>query len=84
VHSIEQVLSRGGAVIVDLNSESIWDVDGDRTIADHAVVVTGIDTTVGVVHLNDSGTADGADEQVTMEVFEAAWSTSGNQMVATR
>lgn len=84
LHSIEQVLGRGGAVIVDLNSESIWDVDGDRTIADHAVVVTGIDTAVGVVHLNDSGTADGADEQVPVEVFEAAWNTSGNQMVATR
>ncbi|AQA04394.1 hypothetical protein BVC93_20420 [Mycobacterium sp. MS1601] len=84
LHSIEHALDRGAAVIVSLNSESIWDVDGDRTVSDHAVVVTGVDTDAGIVHLNDSGTADGADEQVSIELFDAAWGTSGYEMVVTR
>jgi hypothetical protein len=81
--SLEQVLGRGGAVIVNLNSETIWDVDGDRSVPDHALVVTGVDTDAGVVHLNDSGTDDGADEQVSIGTFTAAWKTSGNEMIAT-
>jgi hypothetical protein len=79
--ALEQVLSNDGAVIVNLNSESIWDIDGDRSIPDHAVVVTGVDTDSGIVHLNDSGTPDGADEQISLETFTAAWQTSGNEMV---
>jgi hypothetical protein len=78
-----RVLRDGGAVIVNLNAETIWDLDGDRTQADHALVVTGVDTDNGVVHLNDSGTDDGADEQVSIDTFTAAWQTSGNEMVVT-
>jgi hypothetical protein len=77
------VLRDGGAAIVNLNAETIWNLDGDRTQADHALVVTGVDTDNGVVHLNDSGTDDGADEQVSIDTFTAAWQTSGNEMVAT-
>lgn len=80
---LEQVLRDNGAVIVNLNAESIWNTDGDRTVADHAVVVTGVDTDAGVVHLNDSGADDGADEQVSIDTFTAAWQTSGNEMVVT-
>jgi hypothetical protein len=76
-------LDDGHKVIVGVNAETIWDVAGDRTHADHAVVVTGIDTTEGVVHLNDSGIKDGRDEQVTIETFAAAWATSDNTMVVT-
>ncbi len=83
LNSLEQALGGGGAVIVNLNAETIWDVDGDRTVADHALVVTGVDTDAGVVHLNDSGTDDGADEQVSIGTFTAAWQTSGNEMVVT-
>jgi hypothetical protein len=77
------VLRDGGAAIVNLNAETIWNLDGDRTQADHALVVTGVDTDNGVVHLNDSGTDDGADEQVSIDTFTAAWQTSGNEMVVT-
>ncbi|CAN5755568.1 C39 family peptidase [soil metagenome] len=82
LHALEQVLGNDGAVIVNVNAESIWDVDGDRTKSDHALVVTGVDTDAGIVHLNDSGTPDGADEQVGIDTFSAAWQTSGNEMVA--
>ncbi|MBO0678150.1 C39 family peptidase [Mycolicibacterium sp. S2-37] len=81
--ALEQVLGNDGAVVVSLNAETIWHTDGDRTVHDHAVVVTGVDTDTGVVHLNDSGTQDGADEQVSIDTFTTAWQTSGNAMVAT-
>lgn len=81
--ALERVLGNDGAVIVSLNSESIWNLDGDRSVANHALVVTGVDTDAGVVHLNDSGTSDGADEQVSIDTFTAAWQTSGNEMVVT-
>ena len=79
--SIEQALANGGAVIVNLNAELIWDSEGDRTESDHALVVTGVDTDNGIVHLNDSGGDDGADEQVSIKTFKASWATSGNEMV---
>jgi hypothetical protein len=52
-------------------------------VSDHAVVVTGVDTANGVVHLNDSGTPDGRDEQIPMALFAKAWATSHNFMVIT-
>ncbi|CAN5177930.1 C39 family peptidase [soil metagenome] len=81
LRSLEQILGHDGAVIVSVNAESIWDVDGDRTMSNHALVVTGIDTDEGIVHLNDSGTEDGADEQVSLDTFTAAWQTGDNEMV---
>lgn len=84
LQDLERILGNDGAVMVSLNSETIWDVDGDRTIPDHAVVVTGVDTDAGIVHLNDSGTPDGADEQLSIETFTAAWQASGNEMVAVK
>jgi Peptidase_C39 like family len=76
-------LEDGHKVIVGVNAETIWGTAGDRTHSDHAVVVTGIDTTEGVVHLNDSGIEGGQDEQVSIETFAAAWATSDNTMVVT-
>jgi hypothetical protein len=77
------VLGRQGAVIVNLNAETIWDLPGDRSQADHALVVTGVNTDTATVHLNDSGAEDGANEQVTIDTFLAAWQASGNEMVMT-
>ncbi|WP_422746182.1 C39 family peptidase [Mycobacterium sp. WMMD1722] len=81
--ALKGVLGRQGAVIVNLNGETIWDVPGDRSQADHALVVTGVNTDTNTVHLNDSGAEDGANEQVPIETFLAAWQTSGNEMVMT-
>jgi hypothetical protein len=36
------------------------------------------------VHLNDSGSRSGRDEQVSIATFEQAWATSDNFAVVTR
>jgi len=70
-------------VIVGLNDKTIWNERGDRSQENHFVVVTGIDTKSGVVHLNDSGVEAGRDEQVSIATFQAAWNTSDNFAVVT-
>jgi hypothetical protein len=83
IQALEQNLADGQQVIVGLNDETIWNEPGDRTSENHFVVVTGVDTLAGVVHLNDSGIPDGRDEQVSIATFAAAWATSHNFMVVT-
>jgi hypothetical protein len=89
IAGIEQQLGAGHTVIVSLNAEMIWHQPVEETDeygnprADHAVVVTGVDTANGVVHLNDSGTRKGRDEQIPMELFIQAWNTSNELLVAT-
>ncbi|CAM4226395.1 hypothetical protein MB901379_03629 [Mycobacterium basiliense] len=87
--ALEQNLASGRAVIVSLNAEMIWgqpietkDDDGNP-VSDHAVVVTGVDTANGVVHLNDSGSEEGRDEQIPMALFMQAWATSRDFMAVT-
>ncbi|MCV6965333.1 hypothetical protein BST27_28450 [Mycobacterium intermedium] len=82
IKALEQYLDGGHAVIVSLNAEMIWgqpveakDRDGNP-VSDHAVVVTGIDTIRNIVHLNDSGTPQGKDEQIPLQLFVQAWATS--------
>ena len=81
---IEQDLDHGRKVIAGVNDKTLWNESGNRSQEDHFVVVTGIDTDAGVVHLNDSGLADGRDEQVSIATFEAAWATSDHFAVVTR
>jgi hypothetical protein len=87
--ALEQHLAKGHKVIVGVNSELIWrEPVEDKTPdgqpeANHAVVVTGIDTAAGVVHLNDSGSEQGRDEQVPIDVFAQSWATSDDQMTVT-
>jgi hypothetical protein len=86
--ALESELASGHQVIVSIDGQTVWNSvagtnSSDAGIADHAVVVTGIDTTNGVVYLNDSGTPDGAAEAVPISVFESAWATGGHAMVAT-
>lgn len=84
--ALEQALAKGRKVIVGLNAELIWrrpvkdkNPNGGPK-ANHAVVVTGIDTAAGIVHLNDSGSTTGRDEQVPINVFVRSWASSGDQM----
>lgn len=84
---VEQDLAGGHKVIAAVNAETIWNYPagkGQRTNADHAVVVTGVDTGADVVHLNDSGTPQGRDEQIPMTTFTQAWATSNNLLIVTR
>jgi predicted double-glycine peptidase len=79
-----QDLDQGRKVIVGLNDKIIWNKPGDRAVENHFLVVTGIDTRAGMVHLNDTGSSVGRDEQVSMANFERAWGTSNNFAVATK
>jgi len=47
------------------------------------VVVTGVDTAAGIVHLNDPGSEDGRDEQVPIDVFIRSWDSSDDEMTVT-
>jgi len=83
---LEQDLANGDKIIAGVDGPQIWDAIGDGPVtdpghADHAVVVTGVDTSKGVVYLNDSGVPNGAEEAVPIQVFENAWGTSGDAMV---
>jgi hypothetical protein len=87
--ALERYLAGGHKVIAGVNAELLWgipvqtrDQSGNPT-ADHAVVVTGVDTASGKVHLNDSGNPNGRDETVALDVFAKSWATSGDQMVVT-
>lgn len=86
---IERALGGGHKVIVSLNADLIWQQPVDqkdkngKPESDHAVVVTGVDTAHNIVHLNDSGTPDGRDEQVPIMLFVEAWDTSNELMVVT-
>ncbi len=81
---LEQSLAGRRKVIVGVNSETLWNQRGNRGVENHFVVVTGIDTKAGVVHLNDSGSNTGRDEQVPLATFEQAWATSNHFTVITR
>lgn len=89
IDALKQYLGSGHAVMVSVNAEMIWgdpientDDDGNP-VSDHSVVVTGVDTAKGVVHLNDSGTAKGRDEQLPLDLFTRAWATSHYFLVVT-
>jgi Peptidase_C39 like family len=87
--ALEQDLAHGRKVIAGVNAELIWrepvedkDSDGEPE-SNHAVVVTGVDTIAGMVHLNDSGSENGRDEQVPIAIFIKSWNTSDDQMTVT-
>ena len=85
--TLEQDLAGGHKVIAALNAETIWNYppgNGDRTRPDHAVVVTGVDTGTNIVHLNDSGTPNGRNEQIPMATFSQAWATSDDLLIVTQ
>ncbi|WP_370495895.1 hypothetical protein [Mycobacterium sp. pR1184] len=87
--ALEQDLAKGRKVIAGVNAEVIWgdpveDKDSHgQPLANHAVVVTGVDTAAGIVHLNDSGSEQGADERVPIDVFIRSWDGSDEQMTVT-
>ena len=80
---LEQDLAQRHTVIVAVNAETIWNTPGNRKVDNHVVVVTGVDTKAGVVHLNDSGIRSGRNEQISLTTFEKAWATSHDLAVVT-
>jgi hypothetical protein len=83
IGGLEQDLAGGRKVMAAVNAQTIWNAAGNRNVQNHIVVVTGIDTQSGVVHLNDSGIDTGRDERVSLATFEKAWATSQNLAVVT-
>ena len=83
-NALEQDLAERRKIVVILNAETIWNRPGKRDSANHFVVVTGIDTKAGVVHLADSGIKTGRDEQVPIATFEQAWAPNHNSAVVTK
>jgi hypothetical protein len=84
VAALQQNLADKRKVIALVNAETIWNRPGNRAWANHFVVVTGIDTKAGLVHLNDSGIIAGRDEQVPITTFERAWAPNYNSAVVTK
>jgi hypothetical protein len=80
--TLEQYLGTDRKIIAWVNSAVIWNTHDQRTMADHFLVVTGIDTDKEVVHLNDPG-AEHADEQVSIATFTNAWHTGEESIVVT-
>lgn len=89
MEALEQALAKGRKVIAGVNAELIWGepvkdkTKDDKPESNHAVVVTGVDTARGLVHLNDSGSKMGHDEKVPMDIFVSSWDSSGDQMTVT-
>ncbi|MCV7413501.1 hypothetical protein AWC05_02675 [Mycobacterium florentinum] len=84
IAALQQNLADKRKVIALVNAETVWNRPGNRDVANHFVVVTGIDTKAGVVHLNDSGIDTGRDEQIPIATFERAWAPNRNSAVVTR
>ncbi len=89
MEALEQDLAQGRKVIAGVNAELLWGEpvedktpDGEPD-SNHAVVVIGVDTAAGIVHLNDSGSETGRDEQVAIAVFIKSWASSDDQMTVT-
>lgn len=80
--ALERYLDSKRKIIAWVNSAVIWDTHDQRTKADHFLVVTGIDTNKGIVHLNDAG-VEYADEQVPIATFTKAWQTGEDSIVVT-
>jgi hypothetical protein len=83
-NALEQDLAERRKIVAIVNAETLWNRPGRRDWANHFVVVTGIDTKAGVVHLNDSGINTGRDEQVLIATFERAWAPNHNSAVVTK
>lgn len=87
--ALEQDLAAGHKVIAAVNAELVWgdpvedkDSSGDPQ-SNHAVVVTGVDTRKGIVHLNDPGSEDGQNEEVPIDIFIKSWNSSDDHMTIT-
>ncbi len=84
INDLKQKLREGRKIIAILNAETIWNRPGTRNYGNHFVVVTGIDTRSGVVHLNDSAINTGRDEKVSIATFEQAWAPNFHSAIVTQ
>jgi Peptidase_C39 like family len=89
MEELERQLGAGHKVVASVNGELIWHEPVEeknkrgKPTNDHTLVVTGVDTGNDVVHLNDSGSSSGRDEQIPVSLFVQAWKASGKLMAVT-
>jgi hypothetical protein len=76
LQSLERALGGGQKVEVTVNSETLTNRGHKSSSPDHEVVVIGVDTQHGVVHINNSWPG-GRDYKVSIATFEAAWLPGG-------
>ncbi|BAX93605.1 hypothetical protein MSG_03472 [Mycobacterium shigaense] len=79
---LEGILGSGHAVMVGVHAKTLRDGSPPGK-DDHEIVVTGIDATNRVAHLNDSGVENGRDLQVPIPQFMSAWSADDFEMTVT-
>ena len=84
---LETCLDEGRSIILGVDSSDIWNEPADPAElvdkADHALVITAIDTERGFVVLSDPGHPEGNQRIVPLTDFVEAWSDSGNMAVVT-
>lgn len=79
---LEEYLGADRKVIAWVDSGTILGSNDQRTSADHLLVVTGIDTSKEIVHLNDPY-ADYADTKVSIGTLMTAWKIGQESITVT-
>lgn len=79
--ALKRYLGNGHQIMASVNSEIIWDMDGDKSHADHMVTIAAVDAGGGLVYLGDTGGDDTEREQVPVDKFETAWAAGGHELV---
>ena len=77
--ALERYLANDHAAVAIVNANTIWGIPEEGE-GSHALIVTGVDTVNGIVHLNDSGIDDGADEQVSIDTFQSTWNDMDQEL----
>jgi LysM repeat protein len=83
VDDLKQYLDQGRSVIVSVDPDPIWYPGQPDQGEGHAVMITAIDETTGMVTLDDTGSPQGNEEQVPLDQFEHAWAEHQNDLVVT-
>jgi hypothetical protein len=81
--ALKTALAERRAVMVTVTARTIWYGEEPGTTI-HEVVVTGVDTANGIVHLNDSDNDNGRDYQVAMDNFMRGWQGGDFDMTVTQ
>lgn len=80
--SLEAHLDAGYSIIVAVDSGELWTGEAQEDlVADHALVVTGIDHERGTVLLSDPGTPGGNLAEYPLGLFENAWADSDHSWI---
>lgn len=85
---LKDFLDDGRSVILGVDAFNIWDgkdnpTENPQDTANHALLITGIDTERGYVVLSDPGNPNGNEDVVQLSDFIEAWSDSGNSAIVT-